>query len=313
MRRNSYNQNFTDHLLQCARDPFYNCSFQYMYIMADFGLVLFFFLHNNSNYLKLFFREYFESTWIKSEYIICCLKYDSQRKILLIYPDFTKFSAYTMIVNNDMSKRYDIRIENMSELIAPEILEPEKQIIDKVALIEKKFKDHLVGVDFTMPADDQLLIFLLFEILTAKNMEYDDIYIQYSVDISEHWSCLSGSTSLRGSTQSCRTRKSVAHFAFVFEVILCCNLKEIERIQTLTLPNIYLEIISKDTWDRYRSEGVCYKNLPVFKPGNYVFDMQCYRILPGSLTASLRRFFIGDYRRYEDVRWVNRAKDHGVS
>ncbi|GJQ85973.1 hypothetical protein Trydic_g21819 [Trypoxylus dichotomus] len=282
---------FGAHLQECVRDPFFKNDYQYMYIMADFG-------------------EYSENTWIKSEYILCCLKYDHSKKILFVYPDFTDFHSYRVTINNDMSKSYRLTIENTSELEGDEIPERERRILDKIVSYERKLKEHAVGVDFATPPCDSLSAYVFFEILTAKVTEYDDIFVQYTIDLPDRWACRGEGSSLNGSTHSCRARKGTAHFSFTFETILCCDLKGIETAPSIPLPAIYFEIVSKDTWDRYRTEGLCYKRLPILQPGSYTFEMDCFRISPGSLTGNLRRFFIGDYRSYDDVRWIATPKGH---
>lgn len=76
-------------------------------------------------------------------------------------------------------------------------------------------------------------------------------------------------------------------------------------------PYIYFEVISKDTFDRFRTEGITYTRLPVYA-GLFDFRLNCLRILPNNLSSNLRRFFIGDYMNYDDVTWFGLPKEHEV-
>lgn len=77
-------------------------------------------------------------------------------------------------------------------------------------------------------------------------------------------------------------------------------------------PCIYFEVISRRTWDRYTSEGLAYKDIPVSQPGCYNFDMLCFRFRPNGFLGELRRSFIGDYSNYKDVRWIGAPRQQAV-
>lgn len=87
------------------------------------------------------------------------------------------------------------------------------------------------------------------------------------------------------------------------------------RVVLLSVPKppyIYLEVVSRDSWNRFRSEGFTFKALPVFQPGRHDFQLACVRIRPGNLTGNLRRFFIGDFMSCGDFNWFGLPKDHQV-
>lgn len=77
-------------------------------------------------------------------------------------------------------------------------------------------------------------------------------------------------------------------------------------------PYIYFEVISKDYWDRYRTEGLTYKNIPVSAPGSYFYNLCCFRLRPQSLSSNLKRFFIGDCSNFNDITWIGLPKDFKV-
>lgn len=141
-------------------------------------------------------------------------------------------------------------------------------------------------------------------------------------------------STLKGRTQCCHIKndREIAYFGFPFETILIYDIEKIKEAgnmfksyniyiylqllfeisETFTVPHIYFEIISKDSWDRYRNEGISYKNLPISQPGSYLFELHCLRVLPQNLSGNLKRFFIGDYKCYDDITWIARPKDHDV-
>lgn len=85
------------------------------------------------------FREYIDDTWIKSEYILCTLKYDNKRKTLLVYPDFTKFTAYKFTIDNDMTKTYEYAMENTSKFPNSDLLEKQRKILNKVLFVRPSY------------------------------------------------------------------------------------------------------------------------------------------------------------------------------
>lgn len=169
-------------------------------------------------------------------------------------------------------------------------------------------------MNFVLPPVNKLQVNLFFEILWAKEFEYDTIYVQYFIDLPSDWSCVDQSQ-LQGVTQTChiQSEDSLAHFGHVFDVILEYNIENLEGQKVPKCPYIYFEVISKDTWNRYRTEGLTYKNLPVSKPGNYNFNLQCFRLTPSNISGQLRRFFIGDCSNYSDITWIGVPKNYEVS
>lgn len=91
----------------------------------------------------------------------------------------------------------------------------------------------------------------------------------------------------------------------------CNRLKFI--LEPLNSPYIYFEVVSKDTWSRYRTEGLTYKALPILQPGVHVYDLQCLRVTTGKPSGELRRFFIGDCSSYNDITWTGIPRDLQVT
>lgn len=164
-----------------------------------------------------------------------------------------------------------------------------------------------MGDKFEIPTKHSFILFL--EIAKARHFENDNIYIRYVLDLPENW-CSNDASDLTGTTQSCHvtTENQSVNFGFTFELTLQLR----DEQDSLKCPYIYFEVISKDTWSRFRTEGLAYQCLPVFKPGCWEFKLHCVRICPEGAAGALRRFFIGDCGAYGDVSWVGLPKDHEV-
>lgn len=75
-------------------------------------------------------------------------------------------------------------------------------------------------------------------------------------------------------------------------------------------PYIYFEVISKDSWNRYRSEGVAYQHLSVTRAGSFDYSLQCVRLYSQKPLQNLKRFFVGDYSSYDDLTWFGIPRNH---
>ncbi|RZC41425.1 Meckel syndrome type 1 protein [Asbolus verrucosus] len=284
---------FKKSIMAALRNPIgHNHEFDAMFVMADLG-------------------EYVDTTWIKDERILCTLKYDRKTKILSIHPDFTNFEPYLIKINGNKARNFKYLVENVSEPMPEDERFKETELIRKINNHKMALRRQFIDTNFVLPPKNQLQVSLFFEILWAKQFEYDTIYVQYFIDLPPDWSCVD-SSKLQGITQTCHTKneEGLAHFGHVFDVVLEYNIEELGKLGIPKCPYIYFEIISKDSWSRYRTEGLTYKNLPVAKPGNYRFELQCFRLIPDSISGQLRRFFIGDCSNYSDITWIGVPKDY---
>lgn len=151
------------------------------------------------------------------------------------------------------------------------------------------------------------VIHLFFEIATAGIFENDAIFVRYHIDLSANLSCADVS-SLTGTTQTSKNA-GLHHFSHNFEVMLQYD----ETNECFESPYVHFEIVSKDSWSRFRTEGLAYQCLPVFTPGYSEFRLNCVRIAPEGVRGELRRFFIGDCAAYNDICWVGLPKNFEVS
>lgn len=281
------------------------------YVCHDY----FYYIRTDNN-----FSEYVDDVWIKNEHVLCTINYDSKRKILYMNPDFST-KPYLLEINNaDTTKTYQYSIESACDVIDEKLLRKEEELTKKVIIIKKAFifqffvkliaeklkqRREIVGDYFEKP--QKTTIHLFFEIVTAHNFENNNIYIHYYIDLPTNYTCIETST-LTGTTPTSKT--TPYHFNFCFDVILQREINvDFDRQR---LPYIYFEVVSKDTWSRFRTEGLAYQCLPLFKSGRSEFQLSCIRIRPEGTSGELRRFFIGDCGCYSDVNWVGLPRDYDV-
>lgn len=160
---------------------------------------------------------------------------------------------------------------------------------------------------------------LFFEIATGRHFEYNNIYVEYYIDLPNGWTSRDGP--LTGSTHSCSKgdRNGVLYYGHSFDVTLECDIQGFAKgqfnhrhtkiaatgilniLDGIKNPYIYFEVVSKDSWDRFRCEGLAYISLPVAVPGRHHYDLHCFRMIHSWPYSELRRSFIGDYRNYDDI------------
>lgn len=77
------------------------------------------------------------------------------------------------------------------------------------------------------------------------------------------------------------------------------------------MPKILFEVASYDSWNRYRTEGYTWTQLPV-NPGVFKESLPCWRPRGDSLIYELRRFFIGGSPELEDISYTAVPSNHEV-
>ncbi|KAK9874303.1 hypothetical protein WA026_002654 [Henosepilachna vigintioctopunctata] len=260
-----------------------------MFIMADMG-------------------EYIQENWVKFEHILCTLKYNKEKNILIICPDFSQRLPYRLQLNSDSIRTFYYFIENASEDIPEELAQKENEIFKKISEYRLSLKNITLNTTFELPSKNTLEVHIFFEIVSGQHFEYDDIYVKYFIDLPEKWTC-KNSGLLNGITQTCRGKghSNLVTFGHVFDLILNYDIQDFFDKGFPKYPYIYFEVISRGSWDRYRCEGLTFKCLPIAKPDSYHFDLPCYRLTDGRM-SDLRRFFIGDCSNYNDITWIGLPK-----
>ena len=71
----------------------------------------------------------------------------------------------------------------------------------------------------------------------------------------------------------------------------------------ISWPTLFLEVLSVDQWERFRTEGYGYITLPN-KAGTHDVTVNTWRPTGNSLVPKMRRYFIGGSPELEDVTYV---------
>ncbi|XP_056633094.1 tectonic-like complex member MKS1 [Diorhabda sublineata] len=285
------NHNFEDSVINSIENKIIPNIVEKMYILADLG-------------------EYIDDIWIKNEFILCTLKYEKVSKTFSIYPDFTTTKPYILRIQGECLKYVHYFIENASASIQTVEEFNEMNIITKVAEKKNFLIKELTGDKFFVPPKNKLFVYLFIDILSAQGFEYNNLYLQYFVDLPEYWTC-DDLVNLEGVTQTGHwtNGEGLVHFGHNFDLVLEYDIQSLSEMKTPKSPCIYFQIISKGSFDRYRTEGLAYQNIPVSRPGCYLYNLSCYRFDPVGYSEKLRRFFIGDAYNYKDPRWIGVPKE----
>lgn len=95
--------------------------------------------------------------------------------------------------------------------------------------IDECKRNHIkrsLGDKFYVPPKNKLDVYLFFDIIKGRNFENNNLYVEYTLDLPDHWTCESPA-GLRGTTQTCQTTSGVIHFGHNFEVVLHYNLESL--------------------------------------------------------------------------------------
>ena len=78
---------------------------------------------------------------------------------------------------------YEYTIENVSKQISSNERLRERKVVDDIYWRHQEYRIKSVGNEFELPLPSVLRLNTFAEIVSAKNFEYDSIYIQYHLDI----------------------------------------------------------------------------------------------------------------------------------
>ncbi|XP_061196324.1 uncharacterized protein LOC133204586 [Saccostrea echinata] len=263
---------------------------QVMYIMADLGPKD---------------RPYEEG----DEVILCSLQLDANG-VLCIRPDFNRgrkpYVAETASLGREV---FEYTIEHDSKVMSRQDQDREMKMYREVYSRHKDFLSACVGHEFELPPPEVLRLMVCGEIERAKDFEFDDLYIHFFVDIPKNWK-VDRHQQLSWVTQTCATkvegRDDVAHFSFPFEFEMFYKDEtyiEENKDPFPHFPFILMEVLSLDSWNRFRTEGYTYLAIPP-RPGVYKETVHCWRPLGPSFVSEMRRFFIGGSPELEDPTYT---------
>ncbi|XP_033626939.1 Meckel syndrome type 1 protein-like [Asterias rubens] len=275
-----------------------NTPVQTMYIMADLSSVE-------------------DESTILDEYILCTIKYDTHG-VLSLTPDFNHHrSPYTIVTESTRRDTFEYTVQLASQAMGQRDQDREAKMFRELYQRHVDYMGAMVGHDFEQVISGILRLLVYGEIISAKNYEYDNLYVHFFVELPKHWSA-DRSQQLSGVTQTCSTkeinRENVAYFSYPFDVELCYRHEEVgqdgDNPELLPQwPQIFLEVLSIDTWQRYRTEGYGYLTIPS-KPGIHTIEVQTWRPCGRNVFDNMRRFFIGGSPELEDPTYISVPPTH---
>ncbi|XP_067015831.2 tectonic-like complex member MKS1 isoform X2 [Anabrus simplex] len=243
----------------------------------------------------------------RAEYVLCKIQYDFVAQVLTITPDFTSTSVtgkmlpFRIEVGGDARNLYHYWLEHASEDLPQEEKERDRALLTKMLEHELNMRQAQVGTEFVVPYPGYLQVHILGEVVSAAHFEYDHLFVHYFFELPIGWSCNS-SEELSGVTQRCRRRSGqVANFCYLFETCLTLNLEVLHSDVDVVpkWPQLFVEVISLDSWERHRTEGYGYINLPSV-PGSHQLTVSTWRPLSDSVRGEMRRFFLGGSPELQD-------------
>ncbi|XP_064612245.1 tectonic-like complex member MKS1 [Liolophura sinensis] len=243
------------------------------------------------------------------EIVVCSIQIDANG-VLAIRPDFNKGRKPYVIETTGLGRDvYEFSIEHASKSISRQEQDRENRMYRELYSRHTEFLQACVGFEFEMPPPEVLRLAVHGEIESARNFEYDDLYLHFFLDLPKNWTA-DPHQQLSWVTQTCKTRiegrDDVAYFSFPFDFELFYkqdSVREENKDEMPHLPCVLIEVLSLDSWNRFRTEGYTYINVPS-TPGVSTHTLHCWRPIGNSVTSELRRFFIGGSPELEDPTYA---------
>ncbi|OQV16266.1 Meckel syndrome type 1 protein [Hypsibius exemplaris] len=243
-----------------------------------------------------------------SEYILCSISIDTDG-LIRMEPDFNAMKRPYLIQTGQTSgEMYEYFIEHASDPMARIDMERESQLFRALYQRHQEYNAFLVGTQFKMPPKNAHWISLFGEIIDGEGFEYDDLFVHFLLDVPSgckaKWDL--GKEPSHLSTQiSMKQSDNRWHFGCPFAWLL-----ESEPVPSdaLSRPQLLIEVVSVDSWNRYRIEGYGYANIPE-SAGNETTIVHTWRPVGDGIISQLRRFFIGGCPELDDISYVSVPSD----
>ncbi|XP_067933595.1 tectonic-like complex member MKS1 [Watersipora subatra] len=247
------------------------------------------------------------------EHVLCSIKVDANG-VITMKPNFNQSSKPYRIETDSLGKEvYLYTLENCSSAMSNSEKVREEKMYNELYSRHSQYLSSLVGSEFELPPLGVLRLILHGQIVSARNFEYDDLFVRYVINVpsqEQGWG-VESNFKLAGVTQTCITkvegRDNVAFFSFPFDAEMFYKRPAGEGDQTgqviKSWPKIFFEICSLDSWSRFRPEGYCAVTIPN-TPGEHSVELNTWRPVGPSVVSNLRRFFIGGAPELEDLSYV---------
>ncbi|XP_063714476.1 tectonic-like complex member MKS1 [Symsagittifera roscoffensis] len=249
----------------------------------------------------------------ENEYPLCSINMSSAG-VITVSPDFNRHRPpYSVVSDLERREVYEYTIEHVSKEITAKEKLREQKVVNDIYLRHQEHKTKAIGNQFELPQPGVLRVNCFGEIVSAKDFEYDGLYVQYYLDIPMCWWADPNSCQITGVTQRCNKRVApngkdeVSNFGFPmeFELFFRNDSEDSDGIHS-EWPTLFIEVLSIDQWLRFRTEGYGWVKLPA-TPGVIETEVSCWRPLGnGSLSSELRRFFVGGSPELEDIAFVSK-------
>ena len=239
--------------------------------------------------------------------VLCTLTY-SGTGVLTVKPDFNWSGiAYRLEVEGREVLEY--LVEHASPDMDYDTMIKETVLQNEVYARHNQLQQSEVGDNFEMPPAGMFRLHVYGEIVSARMFDYDCLYVNYMLDLPPGWTA-GEDTRLQGITQRCYTAandngEDVAHFSFPVEADLFFSINSLDTDKEVLprWPQLLVEVVSVDTWSRYRVEGYGHTVLPSH-PGHHSLVIDTWRPVVSKTYAEMKRFFIGGTPELEDIRYV---------
>lgn len=239
---------------------------------------------------------------VDDEFLLCVIKIDANGQIV-IKPDFTKEIPYRIETVHEAKEVYEYTLTDVSIQMAKSERERETQLLSELYDRHADVMASHTGMEFyPQPAANEMIYYVFGEIVCASNFEYDDLFVEFFIDLPPNWQ--SNKPSLSETTQKCsRDSNDIVNFSYPFELQLVYRCPEDGSEPFVPWPTLFLEVSSADSWQRYRKEGYGYLSLPG-NAGCHMFEVPTWRPFGNGINHQMRRFFTGGAPELQDSTFV---------
>jgi len=239
----------------------------------------------------------------EDEYVLFSVKIDANGQIF-VKPDFNgENPPYRIETCNELREVYEYTIEHCSPQMTSDQREQEFKSFTELYNRHALYLASQVGSGFDpMPEPGILRMNIFGEIVSAKGFEYDGLHVHFFLDLPPKWRPTDDPV-LSGVTQTCVTKLEgedyVAHFSYPFDFSLVYQEDEDSTDDFIHWPTLFIEVLSLDSWERFRTEGYTYLTIPS-KAGSYTLEVDTWRPIGNGPVPEMRRFFVGGSPELED-------------
>ncbi|GLH11297.1 Meckel syndrome type 1 protein [Gryllus bimaculatus] len=207
-----------------------------------------------------------QEDWIgRSEYVLCTIKYDTDSNIVYVTPDFSSPAL------NGQSTPYYIEVDGDSRNVYQYWLEhASESLVEEDKEKEEAILCQLLG---------RQLDIRQMKVGTEFDVPHRNIIMMYILG------------------------EIVCAEEFEYNDLFVHFLFELPKDSVPSWPQLFVEVLSLDSWGRFRVEGYCFLKVPPH-PGQHHFALPTWRPITNGPSGELRRFFIGGAPGFEDLSSV---------